>query len=70
MTTRLKGLTITLDHNIREDDAQRIIDAISMVKGVMSIKAIESNADDYIIEQRIRNEIGRKLLDIIYPKDK
>ena len=38
MTDRIKGLTVTLDPDIREDDAQAIIDAIKMVKGVGDVE--------------------------------
>ena len=34
MTDRFKGLTVVLDRDIREDDAEYIIKTISMIKGV------------------------------------
>lgn len=43
MTTRLKWFTVILDTDIREDDAKPIIEAISMIKGVLSVENILTN---------------------------
>jgi hypothetical protein len=49
MTDRLKGITVTLVTDIREDDAQRIRDAIGMVNGVLSVAPVAGEvAMDYI----------------------
>jgi hypothetical protein len=53
MTTRLKGLTVAFTDDIREDDAQAIIDAIQLIKGVLIVEPIENTSDDWIIESRI-----------------
>jgi hypothetical protein len=49
MTDRLKRFTVTLVTDIREDDAQRIRDAIEMVNGVLSVAPVAVDAGmDYI----------------------
>jgi len=40
MTTRLKGFTITLEKDIREDDVEILIQTLKMIKGVVSVKPI------------------------------
>jgi len=70
MTDRLKGAWVAFDHDIREDDAKCLIDAIKMLRGVLEVKTEVSSSDDWIAESRIRHELGKKLLDIVYPKRK
>lgn len=36
MTDRLKGFIVTLTTDIREDDAESIVQAIKMIKGVLT----------------------------------
>ena len=69
MTDRFLTLTVLLNEGMREDDAQDIIDAIKMVRGV---KAVEGNVVD--IEQwaaitTARIELGRKLIDVLCRKN-
>ncbi len=71
MTTRLKGLTVAFEHDIREDDAKMIVNAIHQLRGVLDVRPIESGAsDDWIIEERVRRELGSKLLAVVYPEKK
>jgi len=65
MTTRLKGLTVVLDHDIREDDAEYIINAINMIKGVLIVKSIECETNDWMIESKVKIELRSKILDIL-----
>lgn len=64
MTTRLKGLTVVLEDDIREDDAECIINAIRMIKGVQDVVNIEATDEDYIVESRLKLELMDKILDI------
>jgi hypothetical protein len=61
MTTRLNGLVVAFESDIREDDAQSIIDAILMIKGVASVTANTVQQDDYILRSRIKAEIEKAL---------
>lgn len=65
MTTRLKGLTVAFSHDIREDDAQAIIDAISMIKGILDVQPIKNTGDEWIIESRIKSELREKMFKIL-----
>ncbi len=68
MTTRLKGLTVAFDHDVREDDAEAIISAIRMLRGVLDVAPVEASSDDWVVQQRVRHELGSKLLDVVYPE--
>ena len=65
MTDRFNCLTVVLDHDIREDDAQGMINAIKHIKGVISVKGNVTSFDTYAAESRARHEWVTKLLNII-----
>jgi hypothetical protein len=65
MTTRLKGFLITLDDDIRDDDAKPIREAIEMIRHVQSCVPIPTNADDYMARDRARMELEKKLFDVL-----
>ena len=69
MTDRLKGLTVAFDRDIREDDAEAIVNAIKMIKGVLDVQPSYATSDDWIVEERVRRELYGKLLGVLYPKD-
>ncbi len=49
MTDRIKGVLITFDRDIRDDDAEPIIEALKMIKGVFVVKPYISGAEDYML---------------------
>lgn len=67
MTDRYNYLTVALDHNIRSDDAEPLILAISMLRGVLQVEPNVVDADAWNAETRARHELGQKLLKIVYP---
>jgi hypothetical protein len=42
MTTRFSGFQVTLADEVREDDAEHIINAIRMLKGVRDVRPFEA----------------------------
>ena len=61
MTDRLKGLTVAFEKDIREDDAQCIIDAILMIKGVANVTTSISSVEDYMNREQVRREVDHML---------
>lgn len=61
MTERIKGLTVALDQDYREDDVQGIIDAIKLIKGVANVTPIPSSAEDFINRQQIKMEMAEEI---------
>lgn len=72
MTDRLNGCVVVFEKDIRVDDAEAILDAIRMVKGVLAVKADDGIVElgDYVAQERTRRELGAKLWEILYPKEK
>lgn len=65
MTDRLKGLTVAFHKDIRDDDAQCIIDAILMIKGVADVTTSIVNPSDYMNRSQLRIDIRNDLLSVV-----
>jgi hypothetical protein len=65
MTDRFYALTVILEKDIREDDAQYIIDAIKMIKGVLTIKGEISDSVTCMAEVRAKIYLKNKLLETL-----
>ena len=70
MTDRLHSLTVVFERNIRADDAEPILAAIRMIRGVQSVTGQVADEASHMAEERARRELGEKLLDVIYPDRK
>lgn len=68
MTDRYHSLTVVLEKNLRsDDDAEILIAAIQQLKGVLSVKGHVADLDSVMAEERAKNELGKKLFNVIYP---
>ena len=65
MTDRLKGVCVSFKEDIREDDAQAIIDAIKMIKGVHEVRTSVAGPSDFINRSMVKREVQKKLLHVI-----
>lgn len=68
MTDRFHSLTVVLENDIREDDAQILISAINQLRNVVSVTGNVADLTSHMAQERSRDELGRKLLAVIYPK--
>jgi len=68
MTDRYHTLTVTLEKDTRDDDAEHLINAIQMMRGVLSVAGEVANMDTHMAEERARHELGQKILDVLYPE--
>lgn len=68
MTERYNALTIVLDRDIRKDDARPLIGAIRMLRGVASVTPNVTDICDHVAQERVRRELGEKLLAVVYPR--
>jgi len=69
MTDRIKGFHVALKDNIREDDAEQIAKAICLLQGVVRVEPSVDGLGDHLNRMKVRQELGEKLFDILYPKD-
>lgn len=70
MTDRVHSLTVVLKEDTRVDDVESISNAIRMVRGVISVEGNVADSTSYMAEERARQELGRKLLDVVFPRHK
>ena len=66
MTDKVKGFTVTLDKDYRDDDVQVIADAISMIKGVIHVENSITTVTDHLNRQVIKTELITKLFKTLH----
>lgn len=64
MTDRHAGYVVTLENDIREDDAKAIINAIRMVKGVVSVDPVISDLEHLMARCQIRRQFTSMIYDL------
>ena len=65
MTDRHAGYIVTLKDNIREDDAEVIVSALSLIKGVISVEPVVADYTTAMGEQRAKYDLTRKILNVL-----
>jgi hypothetical protein len=67
MTDRHSGYVVTLADDIRDDDAEAVINALRMVKGVLTVEPIIGGGVSaaFVHEQRVRSEFREKLFNLV-----
>jgi hypothetical protein len=68
MSDSFNMLTVVLDHEIKDEGAERIIEAIGMVKGVLSVKGDVADPVEFMAEERALSKLRTKLHDVLWPK--
>lgn len=64
MTNRVKGITIVLEKDIREDDVESLLQAIRHFRGVLSAEPVIATTDSYFAYARIVDEMRGKLYEM------
>jgi hypothetical protein len=65
MTDRLSGFIVTLERDIREDDAEAIVNAIGMLRGVSNVEPIKADYHTRMAVHQAKDELRKKILDLI-----
>ena len=68
MTDRYSTLTVALEKDIRDDDAQALIHAIKMLRGVADVAGNVADVSQWLAETRVRRDLGEKVLAVMFPK--
>jgi hypothetical protein len=68
MTDRYNYIVVGLEKDLREDDSQALIRAISLFRGVLSVEPHVADADAWIAEERARRAMHDKLFKVLYPE--
>lgn len=65
MTDRIKALTVALEHDMREDDVESLVEAIKHFRGVLAVELNVSTPDDWSNRQQISHELRMKLFEVL-----
>ena len=65
MTDRLHTLTVVLDHNYRDDDAESLIQAIMHFEGVCAVKGNVADPESYMAESRAKMSLRKALFKVL-----
>lgn len=65
MTDRLNSLTVVLESDIREDDAQTLISAISCLRGVLNVSGNAADFGEHVARARARRELEQKMFEVL-----
>lgn len=65
MTDRLNGVTITFEKDIRDDDAEAILNAMRMIRGVAHVEPNIVTSEDWMAQMQVKTDIRTKLYDFI-----
>lgn len=68
MTDRYNALTIVLEKDIRDDDAEALLSAIRQLRGVLSVSGNVADLGSHLAQERARRDLGEKLWRVLYPK--
>lgn len=68
MTDRFNALIVVLADDLRDDDAQPLIDAISLFRGVVHVGGHVSSVGDVIAEQRALAKFREKIVALAFPE--
>ena len=61
MTDRANSLTVVLDHEMRTDDLESLISAISQFRNVISVAPNIAHVGDYTAFMQARHEMSERL---------
>ncbi|WP_437596910.1 hypothetical protein WMF28_30460 [Sorangium sp. So ce590] len=57
----VKGLVVHFRRDLDDDEAQRTIDALMMIKGVVKVASVKSGYEDELNRQRVKRDLLSKI---------
>jgi hypothetical protein len=66
MTDRYTGFVVSLETDMRSDDAEATIAAIRQIKGVIGIEPVQASIETQIARQQVRLDLERKLWEALH----
>jgi len=70
MTARASMLYVILEKDTRIDDIEKLTNAIAQFSNVLEVKTHIKGATEDIAQARVRQELGQKIIEILYPSMK
>jgi hypothetical protein len=57
----VKGLVVHFRRDLDDDEAQRTIDALMMIKGVVKVASVKAGYEDELNRQRVKRDLLCKI---------
>jgi hypothetical protein len=67
MTDRINAITVVLERDAREDDVEVILNAIRLIRGVLSVTPHVAQLQDHIAQERAQHALRAKLREVLWP---
>jgi hypothetical protein len=64
MTDRVKGVTVSLDEDVRTDEIEPLLNAIRQIRGVSDVAVVTSRMDDWLARSRVRSELAKDFAEL------
>lgn len=62
-------LTVVLEKDMKGEAVDRLIDAIKLLHNVLDVKANVKSITQYAAEERAKQELRDKLIEVLWPKE-
>lgn len=69
MSDQIKGFWVALDRDMKDEDAAGLREALLRMRGVAAVEMKITDPNDWFARQRVRQDIAKKIVDILYGRD-
>jgi hypothetical protein len=64
VSDRINTIVVVLDHDMAEDDADRLVDLFLHLRGVASVQRNVTDLEDYAARARVKSDFREKIFDL------
>jgi len=64
VSDRIKGCWVAFDHDIKDEDAEPIMDAIRRLRSVDAVEARVADMDDWMARKNVKAEIRAAVVEL------
>lgn len=68
MSDHYNAVVVVFEHDIKDEHAERTLDAIRQIRGVLSVEPNVADIGDHIAESRAKSEMRRRLITALDPE--
>lgn len=65
MTDRVHSLIVVFDKDFREDDAEALVDAIQMLRGVIQVRPIVGTPEHYAAREQAKADLRSQIFGVL-----
>ena len=69
MSNRINALTVALEHTMRDDDLEGVVNAIRHVRGVLAVTMVVADGNEWAVRQQAEHRLRMKVYDALRSED-